>query len=68
MSRIDGDVELPLVFGLQKANYAVVLELLSHGTHEDGAQLHLRRDITLWLSVRRRKRADGKADNAESYG
>lgn len=38
MSRVDGNVELPLVLGLQKANYPVVLELLAHGTHEDGAQ------------------------------
>jgi len=37
-SRIDGNVELPLVFGLEKANYPVVLELLAHGTHEDRAQ------------------------------
>src|SRR5262249_8762606 len=38
VTRVDGDVELPLVFGLEKANYPVVLELLAHGTHEDRAQ------------------------------
>jgi len=41
-ARIDGDLELSLVFRLQQANDPIVLELLADGPHEDWAQVHLR--------------------------
>ena len=39
VTRIDGNVALPLVLRLEQANYPIVLELLAHGPHEDGTQL-----------------------------
>ncbi len=38
VSGIDGNLELPLVLGLQQADHPIVLELLADGPHEDGAQ------------------------------
>jgi hypothetical protein len=35
---IDGDFEFSLVFRLKQANYAIVLDLLANGPHEDGTQ------------------------------
>jgi hypothetical protein len=44
IARVDGDVELSLIFRLQQANDPIVLELLADGPHEDGAQRNLRNE------------------------
>src|SRR5687767_15763367 len=44
VARIDGNLELSLVFRPQQANHAVVLELLADGPHENRAQHNLRRE------------------------
>ena len=36
-ARVDGRLESTAEFGLEQANYAVMLELLADGPHQDGA-------------------------------
>src|SRR5262245_7640871 len=46
VARVDRDVELSLVLCLKQTDYTIVLELLAHRPHEDGAQQNLRRGYT----------------------
>jgi CheY-like chemotaxis protein len=47
------DFPLPLEADLQKADDAVVLELLAHGAHEDGAhKTSRRRNPIVWIALR----------------